>query len=109
MPFGVVSGVGRGMSVLDGVHYHRRRRAFLGVNLGCPIVVNGTLLRSCAKVSEPMDMTFGVVSGVGLCIRVLKWGPYAQRKRGSFGFFLPQNCPLVSVAYFCTEMYSICT
>ena len=33
MLFGMVSGVGQGMGVLDG--------AVLGVNMGCPIVTNG--------------------------------------------------------------------
>ena len=40
MPFGVVSGVGRGMGVLDGGGDHQRRDSF-GVNLGRPIVTNG--------------------------------------------------------------------
>jgi len=34
MPFGVVSGVGRGMGVLDRGGDHRREGAVLGVNLG---------------------------------------------------------------------------
>ena len=38
MPFGVVSGVGQGMGVLDGVVIFEEERAVLGVNLGCPIV-----------------------------------------------------------------------
>ena len=39
MPFGVVSGVGRGMDVYeDG---RQRGRGVLGVNLGRPIVYNG--------------------------------------------------------------------
>jgi len=41
MPFGVVSRVGRGMGVLDGGGDHRRGRAALVLNLGCPIVING--------------------------------------------------------------------
>jgi len=36
MPFGVVSGVGRGIGVLDGDGDRRRERAVLGVNLGRP-------------------------------------------------------------------------
>jgi len=42
MPFGVVSGVGRGMGVL--VVIVEREGAVLGVNLGRPITTNGTLL-----------------------------------------------------------------
>jgi len=36
MPFGVMSGVGRGMSVLDGVVIVEGEGAVLGVNLGRP-------------------------------------------------------------------------
>jgi len=38
--FGMVSGVGRGMGVLDGVGYHQRGRGSFGVNLEHPIVTN---------------------------------------------------------------------
>jgi len=38
MPFGVVSGVGRGMGVIDGGGYRRREGAVLGVNVGRRIV-----------------------------------------------------------------------
>jgi len=38
MPFGVVSGIGRGMGVLDGSGDRRREGAVLGVNLWRPIV-----------------------------------------------------------------------
>jgi len=41
MPFGVVSGVGRGMGVLDGGGDRRREGAVLGVNVGRPIVTSG--------------------------------------------------------------------
>ena len=41
MPFGVESGVGQGMDVLDGVAIIEREGAGLEVNLGCPIVTNG--------------------------------------------------------------------
>ena len=41
MPFGVVSGVGRGMGVLDRGGDRRTGRAALRVNLGRPIVTNG--------------------------------------------------------------------
>jgi len=41
MPFGMVSAVGRGMIVLDGVGYRRTEGAVLGLKLGRPIVTNG--------------------------------------------------------------------
>ena len=41
MPFGEVSGVSRGMGVLDGSGDRRREGAFWGMNLGRPIVTNG--------------------------------------------------------------------
>jgi len=41
MPFGVVSGVGREMGVLDGCGDRRREGAVLGVNVGRSIVTNG--------------------------------------------------------------------
>jgi len=37
MPFGMVSGVGRGMGALDGVVIFEWGRAVLGVNLGVPL------------------------------------------------------------------------
>jgi len=40
MPLGMVSGVGRGMGVLDGVVIVEGKGS-LGVNLGHPIVTNG--------------------------------------------------------------------
>ena len=43
MPFGVESGVGRWMGVLDGSGDLRREGAILGVNLGHPIVTNRIL------------------------------------------------------------------
>ena len=41
MLFGIVSGVGRRMVVLDGVVIVEGEEAVLGVNLGHPIVTNG--------------------------------------------------------------------
>ena len=43
MPFGVVSGVGLGMGVLDTDGDRRMGRGSFGVNVGCPIVTNGDL------------------------------------------------------------------
>jgi len=44
MPFGVVSGVGLGMGVLDGVAIAEGEGRDLGVNLGRRIVTNGDIL-----------------------------------------------------------------
>jgi len=41
MPFGMMSGIGRGMGVFDGDGYRRRRRGRFGVNLGRRIVIMG--------------------------------------------------------------------
>jgi len=51
MSFGVMSGVGRGIGVLDGGGYHRRGRDSFGVKLGCPIVTNGDfVVQLCGNV-----------------------------------------------------------
>jgi len=42
-----------------------------------------TLLRSCAEVREPIELSFGVVSGVGLGILLLDGGPGAPRQKGA--------------------------
>jgi len=41
IPFGMVSGVGQGTGVLDGVVIIQGEGAVLEVNLGCPIITNG--------------------------------------------------------------------
>jgi len=41
MPFGVVSGVSRGMGILDGGGYRQWERGSFGVKLGRPFVTNG--------------------------------------------------------------------
>jgi len=56
----------------------------LGVNLGRPIVTTGALLRSCAEMHIAIELSFGVVSGVGPGIDVLDGGPRASRERGCF-------------------------
>ena len=40
----MVSGVGRGMGVLDGMEIVEREEAVLGVNVGNPIVTNGNIV-----------------------------------------------------------------
>jgi len=41
MPYGMMSGIGRGMAVLDGLVIVEGEGAVFGVNLGHPIVING--------------------------------------------------------------------
>jgi len=102
MWFGMVSGVGRGMGVLDGVVIVEGDGAVLGVNLRCHM---GMLLRSCAEVRESVKLSFGAVSGVTSGIHVLDGVHVPQGKGWILGSFAPIG-PLVSVAYFVTEMYS---
>ena len=49
MPFGVVSGVGLGMGVLDFGGDRRRGTGSLGVNLWRPIVTNGYFVASLCE------------------------------------------------------------
>jgi len=69
------------------------------VNLGCPIVDSGKLLRSCAEVHEPIALSFGVVSGLGPWIDVLDGGPRASMEGRIWKLFAPIG-PMVSKAYF---------
>jgi len=71
-----------------------------------PIVASGTVWHSYAKVHEPIELSFGVVSGVGPGIGVLDGGPCAQRGSGGLRGFSPS---LVEWQFFSgivkTEMY----
>jgi len=68
MPFVVVSGVGRGMGVLDGGGDRRKGKGQFWVNLGRPIVTNmETLLRSCARATHFKITLRG--RGLVCCIR----------------------------------------
>ena len=49
----------------------------------------GDVLLSCAKVREPIELSFGAVSGVGLGIRVLDGSPRVSRRRSGFRGFSP--------------------
>jgi len=44
MSFGAVSGVGRGMRVLDGGGDRRKEWVVFAVNVGHPVVTNGDLM-----------------------------------------------------------------
>ena len=63
MPFGIMSGVGRGMGVLDRSGYRRRVGAVFGVNLGRPVVTNENLWRSCAEGRAAIELSLEEVSG----------------------------------------------
>jgi len=84
-PFGMVSGVGWGMGVLDGWWSLKGRGNFGGeFNLGRPIVSSGmqwTSLHSCVEVHEMFKLLFGVVIVVGPGTGVLDGGWHAARER----------------------------
>jgi len=61
-----------------------------------------TLLRSWVEVREPIELSFGMVSGVTPGFDVL-CGAHVPQGKGSFA---PIG-PMVLMAYFGTEMYSI--
>jgi len=42
-------------------------------------------MHSCAEVCEPIELSFGEVSGVGRGMDVLDGGPRAPRRRSGFG------------------------
>jgi len=65
----------------------------------------------CAKMAEQIRMPFGVVSGVGLGIRVLHGGRRASREELISGVYHPHS-PIVlnamkSLQYFCTHNISL--
>jgi len=78
--------------------------AVFGVKLGHPTVTNGTLLRTCVELREPIELSFGVVSGLGSGVHVLD-GAHLPREGWILGSFATIG-PMVSIAYFVTEMYS---
>jgi len=49
----------------------------------------GTLLHSRVKVCEPIELSFGVVSGVGIAIRVLDGFMCPKGKDWLLGIFRP--------------------
>ena len=51
MPFGVVSGVDRGMGVLDGVVIVEGEEAVFGVSLGRPIVTNWAFATRSSQIT----------------------------------------------------------
>jgi len=54
------------------------------VDLGCPIVTNGEFVAcNCVEVREPIELSFGVVSGVGREMGVLH-GVHVTQGEGRF-------------------------
>jgi len=49
----------------------------------------GISLRSCVDVREPIELSFGVVSEVGLSIDVLDGVHVAQKEGWIWGLFVP--------------------
>ena len=68
MPLEMVNGVSRGMGVLDGGSNLQREGAVLGVNLGCPIVTNGTLLCCCMRVMHSSRLLWEDLCYVGYAV-----------------------------------------
>jgi len=64
----------------------------------------GPSLRSCVEVHEPVELSFGEVSGVSSGIGVLD-GVHVLQGEGAVSVFALID-PLVSMAYFVIEMYS---
>jgi len=52
----------------------------------------GTLLRRCVELRKAIELSFGVVSGVGPGIHALDGSPRASRGRGCFWHF-PEFVP----------------
>jgi len=59
MPFGMVSMVGRGIGVMDGVVIVRGEGTVFGVNLGRPIVTNGDFVVQLCESDELFPNYFG--------------------------------------------------
>jgi len=64
-----------------------------------------SLLRSCVKVREPIELSFGLVNGMGPGIDVWNGSPRGSREGWILGSFAPIGS-VVSMAYFVTEMDS---
>ena len=111
--FGVVSGVGWGMGVLDAGGDRWRGRAVLGLNLLRPTVTNGDFVAQlCGSACSNQADVWGGEKVTGYprhsCIR---WGFTCPETKGVFWGFLGIYAPLVwmsRMTYFCTEMYSTC-
>jgi len=65
----------------------------------------GPLLHSCMEVHEPIELSFGVVSGMGPGIDVCNGGPRALRGRVNFGIVCP-HWPNGFNGMVLTEMHS---
>jgi len=106
MPFWVVSGVSQENGCIRWGGDHRGKGAVLGVNVEHPIVTNGNLLRSCAKVREPIELSFGVVNGVGRGLGVLDGVHVPQGEGEVWGIFCPTGLNGDIWCILKTEVYS---
>jgi len=77
------------MGVLDGAAYRRRGMGILGVNVGRPIITNGVCIASCVEVRKPIELLFGLVSGMGPGVDVQNGHHVAQGKGVNFGVVCP--------------------
>ena len=83
MPFGVVSGVGLGMGVLDFGGDRRRGRGSLGVNLWRPIVTNGDFVASCESAYSDRAVVWRVEWG-GRRHSCVRWKSTCLKGKGLF-------------------------
>jgi len=72
--------------------------AILGINMGHPIVTNGTLWHSCVETCEVSELPFGVVSMVSPRNGVLDGGSHLPWGREGFGGF---SRPFICTAFLC--------
>jgi len=107
MPFGVVSGVGLGMGVLDFSYDRRRGRGSMGVNLRRPTVTNGDFVASlCGSAySDRAVVWHGEWGGPRhSCVR---WKSTCLKRKSLFlawfSAFCENSAPLISLATWRTD------
>jgi len=75
--------------------------------MGRPIATNGDLLHSCVEVCEPIELLFGVVSGLGREMGVLDGVHLTQGEGDVFGVFIGFNSRLVLPSWFLPFWYLV--
>jgi len=88
------------MGVLDAGGYRRSGRGNFEVDLWRTIVTNRNLMRSCAEVREPIELSLVEVSGVGCDMD----GSTCPKGKGGLGYVVPIHPAHLTICL--TEMYS---